>query len=187
MGRIKMKCALLPQSCPARKKRLILAVAAFISLALSACGTVTPSAPAAVATVTVVPTPTVTKTVAPASIPQIVINNNNPAPAAPAPAQTVVVVPAAPAVVLDDCPVGYVCMYTVAGWRNQQPEHEYFDYGYYNLSSEIGPRVIVNNQTDAATVTGYYHYGGTGPAWTLQGQREDEYNVTPINSIGLNP
>jgi hypothetical protein len=186
-----MKCALLPQSCPARKKRLILAVAAFISLALSACGTVTPSAPAAVATVTVVPTPTVTKTVAPASIPQIVINNNNnnnnPAPAAPAPAQTVVVVPAAPAVVLDDCPVGYVCMYTVAGWRNQQPEHEYFDYGYYNLSSEIGPRVIVNNQTDAATVTGYYHYGGTGPAWTLQGQREDEYNVTPINSIGLNP
>jgi hypothetical protein len=78
-------------------------------------------------------------------------------------------------------------MYTVAGWQNQQPEHKYFDYGYYNLSREIGPRVIVNNQTGGATVTGYYNYGGTGPAWTLQGQQEDEYNITPINSIGLIP
>jgi hypothetical protein len=183
-----MKCTLLPQSWPDRNKILIPVVVVFIALALSACGTVAPSAPAAVATVTVVPTPTVTKTVAPASTPQIVINNNNnPAPAAPAPAQTVVVVPAAPAVAFDDCPIGYVCMYTVAGWQNQQPEHEYFDYGYYNLSSEIGPRVIVNNQTGGAIVTGYYHYGGTSPAWTLQGQQEDEYNITPINSIGLNP
>ena len=54
-------------------------------------------------------------------------------------------------------------MYTVAGWQNQQPEHKYFDYGYYNFSSETGPRVIVNNQTGGATVTGYYNYGGTGP------------------------
>jgi hypothetical protein len=185
-----MKCMLLPQSWPARKKRLILAAVVFIAPALSACGTAAPSAPAAVATVTVIPTPTVTNTVAPASTPQIVINNNNnnnPAPAAPAPAQTVVVVPAAPAAAFDNCPVGYVCMYTAAGWQNQQPEHEYFDYGYYNLSSETGPRVIVNNQTGGATVTGYYHYGGTGPAWTLQGQQEDEYNITPINSIGLTP
>ena len=78
-------------------------------------------------------------------------------------------------------------LHTVAGWQNQQPEHKYFDYGYYNLSSETGPRVIVNNQTGGATVTGYYNYGGTGPAWTLQAQQEDEYNITPINSIGLNP
>jgi hypothetical protein len=71
-------------------------------------------------------------------------------------------------------------MYTVADWQNQQPEHKYFDYGYYNLSREIGPRIIVNNQTGGATVTGYYNYGGTGPAWTLRGQQEDEYNITPI-------
>jgi hypothetical protein len=77
-------------------------------------------------------------------------------------------------------------MYTTAGWQNQQPEHQYFDYGYYDLSGEIGPRVIVNNQTGGATVTGYYNYGGTGPAWTLQGQQEYECDITPINSLGLN-
>ena len=78
-------------------------------------------------------------------------------------------------------------MYTVAGWQNQQPENEYFDYGYYNLSGEIGARVIVNNQTGGATVTGYSDYGGAGWAWTLQDYQENEYDITPINSIGLNP
>ena len=180
-------------------KRILTGLASIVLAAglaggLAGCGS-TPASPSAVVTAaapptasTPTPTPAVTKTVTPASTPQIVINNNNnPAPAAPAPTQTVVVVPAAPAVASDGCPVGYVCMYTVAGWQNQQPEHEYFDYGYYNLSREIGPRVIVNNQTGGATVTGYYNYGGTGPAWTLQAQQEDEYNITPINSIGLNP
>ena len=182
-------------------KRILTGLASIVLAAglaggLAACGS-TPSRPSAVATAAAPPTastptpkPTVTKTVVPASTPQIIINNNNnnnPAPAAPAPTQTVVVVPAAPAVTSDGCPVGYVCMYTVAGWQNQQPEHKYFDYGYYNLSSETGPRVIVNNQTGGATVTGYYNYRGTGPAWTLQAQQEDEYNITPINSIGLNP
>jgi hypothetical protein len=171
-----------------------LALAAGLAGGLAGCGS-NPASPSAVVTAAAPPTastqgpaPTVTETVAPASTPQIVINNNNnPAPAAPAPTQTVVVIPAAPAMTSDGCPVGYVCMYTVAGWQNQQPEHEYFDYGNYNLSSEIGPRVIVNNQTSGAIVTGYYNYGGTSPAWTLQGQQEDEYNITPINSIGLNP
>jgi hypothetical protein len=78
-------------------------------------------------------------------------------------------------------------MYTVAGWQNQQPENEYFVYGYYNLSSEVGARVIVNNQTGGAAVTGYYNYGGTGQAWTLPDYQENEYDITPINSIGLNP
>jgi hypothetical protein len=165
-----------------------------LAAGLAACGS-TPASPSVVVTAaapptvsTPTPTPAVTKTVTPASTPQIVINNNNnPAPAARAPTQTVIVVPAAPAVTSDGCPDGYVCMYTVAGWQDQQPEHKYFDYGYYNLSREIGPRVIVNNQTGGATVTGYYNYGGTGPAWTLRGQQEDEYNITPINSIGLIP
>jgi hypothetical protein len=165
-----------------------------LAAGLAACGS-TPASPSVVVTAaappavsTPNPTPAVTKTVTPASTPQIVINNNNnPAPAARAPTQTVIVVPAAPAVTSDGCPDGYVCMYTVAGWQDQQPEHMYFDYGYYNLSHEIGPRVIVNNQTGGATVTGYYNYGGTGPAWTLRSQQEDEYNITPINSIGLIP
>ena len=134
-------------------KRILTGLASIVLAAglaggLAACGS-TPSRPSAVATAAAPPTastptpkPTVTKTVVPASTPQIIINNNNnnnPAPAAPAPTQTVVVVPAAPAVTSDSCPVGYVCMYTVAGWQNQQPEHKYFDYGYYNLSSETGP------------------------------------------------
>jgi hypothetical protein len=105
-----------------------------LAAGLAACGStraspsvvVTAAAPHTASTPT--PTPAVTKTVTPASTPQIVINNNNnPAPAAPAHTQTVIVVPAAPAMTSDGCPVGYVCMYTVAGWQNQQPEHKYVD------------------------------------------------------------
>ena len=148
---------------------------------LAACGSA-----AAPVTVTATPTPTVTPTPIVASTsPQIIINNNNNAAAVPT--QTVTVPAPGQHATSDGCPVGYVCMYTVAGWQNQLPEHEYFDYGYYNLSSEIGPRVIVNNQTDGATVAGYYHYGGIGWAWTLPAQQENEYDITPINSISLNP
>lgn len=158
---------------------------------LAACGAAqTPTAaPAGRVTQTIAPiaaSPAPTKTVT-ASPPQIIINNinnnNNAAPTA-----RPVYVPAQPGpVTLDGCPSGYVCMYTVVGWQNQQPENEYFDYGYYNLSSQIGARVIVNNQTGGATVTGYYNYGGTGWAWTLQDYQENEYDITPINSIRLNP
>jgi hypothetical protein len=87
------------------------------------------------------------------------------------------------------CPSGYVCMYTTAGWSSGQPEHEYFQYGCYNLSNELGTRVIYNVQTGGATVTGYYNYGCSAPAWTFSpatafGWRVD---ITPINSISLNP
>lgn len=155
----------------------------------AACGVAqTPAAaPVGRVTQTVAPnaaSPAPTKTVT--ASPQIIINNNNNNNVAPTTRPVYVPVQPGP-VTLDGCRSGYVCMYTVAGWQNQQPENEYFDYGYYNLSGEIGTRVIVNNQAGGATVTGYYNYGGTGWAWTLQDYQENEYDITPINSIGLDP
>jgi hypothetical protein len=90
---------------------------------------------------------------------------------------------------VDGCPLQYVCMYTDAGFNTGHPEHKYFYYGCYNLSNEFGWRVIVNNQTGGATVSGYYNYGCTSRAWRFSPSQTFGYRVdiTPINSISLNP
>jgi len=89
------------------------------------------------------------------------------------------------------CPLGYVCMYTDAGFNSSPPvpEHKYFHYGCYNLSNEFGYRAIVNNQTGGATVSGYNNYGCTSRAWRYPPAQTYGYRVyiTPINSISLNP
>ncbi len=85
------------------------------------------------------------------------------------------------------CPYGYACMYTTSGFSKNAPEHEYFYYGCYGLTGEIGTRYMVNNQSGGATVSGYYHYGCTSKAWTLPPPFISEYDITPINSISLNP
>jgi hypothetical protein len=137
--------------------------------ALTACGgtsVVVPGAqPAPAQTVTAQPTPAQT----------VIVQ--------PAPARTVVV-PAAPAAPAYACPIGYVCMYFPG---STLIENRYFNYGGYNLSGEVGMRVIVNNQTNGATITGWYGYNETGgAAWTILAGQQAEYDITPINSISLN-
>jgi hypothetical protein len=87
------------------------------------------------------------------------------------------------------CPSGDVCMYTTSGWPKGQPEHKYFKYGCYNLSNELGTRVIYNVQTGGATVTGYKNFGCSDPAWTFLPDQTQGWvvDITPINSISLNP
>lgn len=85
------------------------------------------------------------------------------------------------------CPSGYVCIYPNASWNNGVPEHRYYNYQAYDLTNEFGVHRIFNNQTGGATVQTCMGYGGSNcgdkmPPWTYR----DE-DLTPINSILLQP
>jgi hypothetical protein len=87
------------------------------------------------------------------------------------------------------CPLGDACMYTVPGWnngRNGHPEHIYTYDHCFNLSGEIGARVIYNLQRQGEKVKGYTHpnCAGTRKWVVLAGEAEPE-NITPIFSIRL--
>jgi hypothetical protein len=94
---------------------------------------------------------------------------------------------AAAAASIHGCPYGYACMYTTSGFSKNTPEHKYYYYGCYDLSNETGTRYMVNNQSGGATVSGYYNYGCTSKAWTIPPPFIMEVDITPINSISLNP
>lgn len=88
------------------------------------------------------------------------------------------------------CPYGYVCIYgsnKVDSWDGDSPSNLYYSYTYYNLRNQYGPHRIFNNQSGSATVrtcTGYY---GTGCQFTLAAQKSIVMDLTPINSITLQP
>jgi len=75
-------------------------------------------------------------------------------------------------------------MYTAAGIKKGEPEHEY-RHGCHNLRNEFGTRVITN--LTGGVVTFYKNYSCTGPTYTIGGDSEVLVNISPINSIGLNP
>ncbi|MGW1671958.1 hypothetical protein [Streptomyces sp. NPDC002324] len=87
------------------------------------------------------------------------------------------------------CPDGYVCIYPEnAGWNNDVPSHKYYTYGYHNLSNMVGTHRIINNQTGGATMQTCTGYNGTGCEGYLPGGGWwIDKNMTPINSIRLNP
>lgn len=83
------------------------------------------------------------------------------------------------------CPYGDACMYTTSGWSNT-PEHEYYYYGCYNLSNEYGTRVIYNNQSGSAVISGFGFsdcYGGV--LWTEVPGFWFKTDITPVNSIRI--
>jgi hypothetical protein len=84
-----------------------------------------------------------------------------------------------------------VCMYTDEGWLNNEPEHQWITYGCYRLSGEFGDRVVYNNQIDGATATLYTDYNCTVPSPVQPNPIQEgniwEGDITPINSISLNP
>jgi hypothetical protein len=95
----------------------------------------------------------------------------------------------AQAVTRHGCPDGYVCIYPEnAGWNNDVPSHKYYTYGYHNLSNMVGVHRIINNQTGGATLQTCTGYNGTGCEGYLPGGGWSiDKNMTPINSIRLNP
>ncbi|MGP3979727.1 hypothetical protein [Streptomyces sp. KR80] len=85
------------------------------------------------------------------------------------------------------CPSGYVCMYPGAGWNNDRPTHKWYTYGAHNLSNVYGVHRLFNNQTGGATARTCTGYNGTGCQGYLGAGWYIDKNMTPINSITLQP
>lgn len=85
------------------------------------------------------------------------------------------------------CPSGAVCIYPNASWNNNNPEHIYWSYGAHNLSNEYGVHRIYNNQTGGATMRTCTGFNGTGCQGYLRPGYYIDKDLTPINSITLQP
>jgi hypothetical protein len=85
------------------------------------------------------------------------------------------------------CPSGDVCLYPGAGWNNDQPTATYYKYGTYNLSNMYGTYRIYNNQTGGATMRTCTGYNGSGCQGYLPAGWYIDKDMTPINSITLEP
>ncbi|WP_433174714.1 hypothetical protein [Actinoallomurus sp. CA-150999] len=92
-----------------------------------------------------------------------------------------------PAGTVEGCPSGDVCIYPDASWNAGKPSYYYYDYGYYNLSNMYGMLRIFNNQTGGATMRTCTGYNGTGCQGYLKAGTYMDKDMTPINSITLEP
>ncbi|MCX3059466.1 hypothetical protein [Streptomyces beihaiensis] len=87
----------------------------------------------------------------------------------------------------EGCPSGYVCMYPNASWNGGVPEHKYYTYGVHKLYNEYGSRRIFNNQTGGATERECKNSDGTNCGSKLLPWTYRDVDITPINSIRLDP
>lgn len=90
----------------------------------------------------------------------------------------------------EGCPSGDVCIYPEGtGWNGGHPESSgvYYNYGYYNLSGQYGTHRIFNNQTGGATLRPCTGSNGTGCQGALAAGSYIDKDLTPINSITLEP
>lgn len=95
---------------------------------------------------------------------------------------------AAKAATTQGCPYGAVCIYPQnAGWNGGHPSHFYYSYGAHNLSNMVGVHRIYNNQSGGATMRTCTGYNGTGCEGYLPANNYIDKNMTPINSITLQP
>ncbi|WP_330334156.1 hypothetical protein OHS33_33400 [Streptomyces sp. NBC_00536] len=100
------------------------------------------------------------------------------------------VAPAAMASTTDTqgCPSGAVCIYPQdAGWNGGHPSLTYYSYGAHNLSNQNGNHIVFNNQTGGATMRTCTGYNGTGCQGYLPAGSYMVKDLTPINSITLQP
>ncbi|MFI5979879.1 hypothetical protein ACIBEA_03265 [Streptomyces sp. NPDC051555] len=95
---------------------------------------------------------------------------------------------AAPAASWHGCPSGAVCIYPQdAGWNGDRPSLTYYSYGAHNLSNQYGNHYIANNQTGGATMSTCTGYNGEGRQGNLAAGTWMIKDLTPINSITLQP
>lgn len=95
---------------------------------------------------------------------------------------------AAAAGTVEGCPYGAVCIYPEGtGWNGGNPSLFFWSYGYHNLSNQYGTHRIFNNQSGGATMRTCTGYNGTGCQGYLLAYHYMDKNLTPINSITLQP
>lgn len=85
------------------------------------------------------------------------------------------------------CNLGYVCLYPNASWNGGIPEHRYYNYGVYKLYDEFGPHRLFNNQTGGATTRLCKNSDGTNCTSKLSPWTYWDIDMTPYNSIRLDP
>ena len=89
---------------------------------------------------------------------------------------------------VEGCPYGAVCIYPQnAGWNNGQPSDTYYSYGAHNLSNKFGIHRVFNNQYGGATMRTCTGYDGNGCEGYLPEFTFEDTDLTPINSITLEP
>ncbi len=88
----------------------------------------------------------------------------------------------------EGCPYGAVCIYPQnTGWNGGSPSYFYYSYGAHNLSNQLGTHRVFNNQSGGATARTCTGYNGTGCQGYLQAFTYIDKDLTPINSITLEP
>ena len=87
----------------------------------------------------------------------------------------------------EGCPAGYVCVYPGAGWNGGNPSLKYYTYGAHNLSNQYGVHRVFNNQTGGATLQLCTQYNGGNPVFEVNSFTYTDYDLTPINSLLLEP
>lgn len=89
---------------------------------------------------------------------------------------------------VEGCNYGYVCIYPEnAGWNGGHPSLTYYTYGAHNLSSQYGNHIVYNNQSGGATMRTCTGSNGTGCQGYLTANTYMVKDLTPINSITLEP
>jgi hypothetical protein len=85
------------------------------------------------------------------------------------------------------CPSGAVCIYPDGSWNGGNPSLFFYSYGAHNLSGQYGTHRIFNNQTGGATMRTCTGYNGVGCEGYLGAGLHFDRDLTPINSITLQP
>lgn len=89
---------------------------------------------------------------------------------------------------VEGCAYGDVCIYPEnAGWNGGHPSQSYTKYGAHNLTDQFGNHLIYNNQSGGATMRTCTGYDGTGCQGYLKANTYMVKDLTPINSITLEP
>ncbi|MEV0219309.1 hypothetical protein [Streptomyces sp. NPDC050704] len=87
-----------------------------------------------------------------------------------------------------DCPVGAVCIYPQGqSEKTSKPTNIYYARGVHKLYNQLGYHWVYNNQTDGWTVKLCTGSNGTGCGTALPADHLKYANLTPINSILIQP
>ncbi|MGW6707562.1 hypothetical protein ACWGDE_22100 [Streptomyces sp. NPDC054956] len=96
------------------------------------------------------------------------------------------VLTASPASALDQCPDGYACIYWGAtadsGIRNW-----YYKYGAHRIYSYTGRHLVENNQTDGWKIWLCRNTNGTNCDFAVYQDHTAVVDMTPFNSVSLEP
>lgn len=87
------------------------------------------------------------------------------------------------------CPVGAVCIYPQGEyWKDsKKPTNFYYSRGVHKLYNQFGNHWVYNNQTDGWTVRLCTGSNGTGCGAPIQPDYARNANLSPINSILIEP